>query len=91
MIFVLFLFLQLLNLKLLPNKRSKKIGIYLSLGNNKVIDIFQQACDIIRYVLKPILKDTAINVNSALIQNMIDFILFVKIPHHPLIGCLRAF
>lgn len=43
------------NLKLLPIKGLKNIK-YISLGNNKVIDIFQQACDIIRYILKPILK-----------------------------------
>lgn len=67
------------------------IKIYLSLGNNKVIEVFQQAGNIRRYVFRSVLKDTAININLSLIPSVIAFILLGEITGLPLIGCLWAF
>lgn len=67
------------------------IKIYLSLGNNKVIEVFQQTGNIRRYVFRSVLKDTAININLSLIPSVIAFILLGEITGLPLIGCLWAF
>lgn len=67
-----------------PCEKFRFIRVYRSLGNNKVIEVFRQACDRRRYVFRAILKDTAINRRSSLLQRGIDFTPLRRF-------CLRAF